>query len=190
MLPGAGGESVGHGFGGLRCAVVATSGDAPRFGAGERRLVPRRSGGNPDDGTGGYWAGGTGRRGGSPLDRRDARCPLRQERGRFPSDISRGWPPTACRSLASVQRYRPPMRLARPLVLTIGALALAACSASAPGWTYAPAPSVTPLPSVEPSASADASAAPSDAGPERRAVGRAEWTRRADLRPQHRLRHR
>lgn len=57
------------------------------------------------------------------------------------------------------------MRLARPLVLTIGALALAACSASAPGWTYAPAPSVTPLPSVEPSASADASAAPSDAAP-------------------------
>lgn len=56
------------------------------------------------------------------------------------------------------------MRLARPLALTLSALALAACSAAAPGWTYAPAPSVTPLPSAEASPSGDASAEPSTPG--------------------------
>ena len=40
-------------------------------------------------------------------------------------------------------------------------LALAACTSSTPGWTYAPAPSPTPMPSVDASASAPASAAPS-----------------------------
>ncbi len=54
------------------------------------------------------------------------------------------------------------MRLARPLAIAITVLALAACGANAPGWTYAPAPSTTPLPSVEPSGSAGASVAPSD----------------------------
>jgi plastocyanin len=54
------------------------------------------------------------------------------------------------------------MRLARPLAIALTVLALAACGANAPGWTYAPAPSATPLPSVEPSGSAGASVAPSD----------------------------
>jgi plastocyanin len=56
------------------------------------------------------------------------------------------------------------MRLARPLVLLLIALAIAACSGEAPGWTYAPAPSATPVPSVDPSASPDQSAAPTDGG--------------------------
>lgn len=53
------------------------------------------------------------------------------------------------------------MRLARPVALAVTVLALAACTAAAPGWTYAPAASVTPPPSVAPSGSAEASQGPS-----------------------------
>jgi plastocyanin len=59
------------------------------------------------------------------------------------------------------------MRTLRALSVIVAALALAACSSPAPGWTYAPAPSATPIPSVAPSGSAAASAspAPSSAAP-------------------------
>lgn len=57
------------------------------------------------------------------------------------------------------------MRLARFFALTVTALAIAACSAEAPGWTYAPAPSITPLPSTAASAPPEGSAAPSPAAP-------------------------
>ena len=53
------------------------------------------------------------------------------------------------------------MRLARPVAIAAIALALAACTAAAPGWTYAPAPSVTPPPSAAPSGSGEASVPPS-----------------------------
>ena len=53
------------------------------------------------------------------------------------------------------------MRLARPIALTAAALALAACSAATPGWTYAPAPSKTPIPSAAASGSVTPSTAPS-----------------------------
>jgi plastocyanin len=53
------------------------------------------------------------------------------------------------------------MRSARPVALVVTVLALAACTAAAPGWTYAPAASVTPPPSTAPSASAEASQGPS-----------------------------
>ena len=58
---------------------------------------------------------------------------------------------------------RPPRSTFAPLAVL--AFLVAACSgASAPGWTYAPAPSVTPAPSApgsgEPSGSAPASAEP------------------------------
>jgi plastocyanin len=49
------------------------------------------------------------------------------------------------------------MRSVRLLPAVVAALALSACSAPAPGWTYAPAPSATPIPSVSPSGSAPAS---------------------------------
>jgi hypothetical protein len=52
------------------------------------------------------------------------------------------------------------MRVARSALLVIAAVALAACTGAAPGWTYAPAPSVTPPPSVAPS-DGTASEAPS-----------------------------
>ncbi len=52
------------------------------------------------------------------------------------------------------------MRVARSLLLVATAIALAACTGAAPGWTYAPAPSATPLPSVAPS-EGTASEAPS-----------------------------
>ncbi len=52
------------------------------------------------------------------------------------------------------------MRVARSLLLVATAIALAACTGAAPGWTYAPAPSATPLPSVAPS-DGTASEAPS-----------------------------
>ena len=55
-----------------------------------------------------------------------------------------------------------PMRLLRPFVVVFASamvVALAACSGSSPGWTYAPPPSPTAAPSVVPSGSA--SAAPS-----------------------------
>jgi plastocyanin len=59
------------------------------------------------------------------------------------------------------------MRSLRALSVLVAALALAACSSPAPGWTYAPAPSATPIPSVAPSGSGapSASAAPSSAAP-------------------------
>ena len=64
------------------------------------------------------------------------------------------------------------MRSARSLALASVALLLAACTSTAPGWTYAPAPPATPVPSAsgEPSAapsgepSGEPSAAPSDGG--------------------------
>jgi plastocyanin len=49
------------------------------------------------------------------------------------------------------------MRSLRLLSAIVAALALIACSAPAPGWTYAPAPSATPIPSVSPSGSAEPS---------------------------------
>lgn len=57
------------------------------------------------------------------------------------------------------------MRAARPIALTIVAVAFAACSSAAPGWTYAPPPSATPIPSVDPSASAVPSEAPGSEAP-------------------------
>src|SRR5688572_1308305 len=55
------------------------------------------------------------------------------------------------------------MRSKRLLAAALAVLAVAACTSSTPGWTYAPAPSPTPLPSADPSASAapSASAVPS-----------------------------
>lgn len=63
------------------------------------------------------------------------------------------------------------MRSKRLLAAGLTIVAVAACTSSTPGWTYAPAPSPTPVPSVDPSASpgssgslapsASASAAPS-----------------------------
>jgi len=53
------------------------------------------------------------------------------------------------------------MRLARLLSVPLIALALAACSSAAPGWTYAPAPSVTPIPSTSAGASGEPSQGPS-----------------------------
>lgn len=47
------------------------------------------------------------------------------------------------------------------ILCAIAAVALTACTAERPGWTYAPAPSATPLPSVSPSGSA----APSGSAP-------------------------
>ncbi|MDF2733657.1 MAG: blue (type 1) copper domain protein [Chloroflexota bacterium] len=51
----------------------------------------------------------------------------------------------------------------RLLAVSLTVLAVAACTSSTPGWTYAPAPSATPVPSADPSASAapSASVAPS-----------------------------
>ena len=62
------------------------------------------------------------------------------------------------------------MRSMRLLAAGFTMLAVAACTSSTPGWTYAPAPSPTPLPSVDASASAvpsaSAAASPSvSAGP-------------------------
>jgi plastocyanin len=53
------------------------------------------------------------------------------------------------------------MRSTRLLAAGFTILAVAACTTSAPGWTYAPAPSPTPVPSVD----ASASAAPSASAP-------------------------
>ncbi len=55
------------------------------------------------------------------------------------------------------------MRSKRLLAAVLTVLAVAACTSSTPGWTYAPAPSPTPVPSADPSASVapSASAAPS-----------------------------
>ncbi len=49
----------------------------------------------------------------------------------------------------------------RPIAAAIAVLAIAACTSSTPGWTYAPAPSATPIPSAVASADASASVAPS-----------------------------
>lgn len=57
------------------------------------------------------------------------------------------------------------MRFARPVALILLAAALAACSASEPGWTVAPAPSATPVPSTDASASAPATEAPASEAP-------------------------
>ena len=46
------------------------------------------------------------------------------------------------------------MRTLRNLSAVLAVVALSACTAAKPGWTYAPAPSPTPLPSVVPSGSA------------------------------------
>ncbi len=46
------------------------------------------------------------------------------------------------------------MRTLRTLSAVLAVVALSACTAAKPGWTYAPAPSPTPLPSVVPSGSA------------------------------------
>jgi plastocyanin len=48
------------------------------------------------------------------------------------------------------------MRTLRSLPAILTVLALAACTAAKPGWTYAPAPSATPIPSVAASGSAPA----------------------------------
>ena len=53
------------------------------------------------------------------------------------------------------------LRLLSIAVLSL--VALAACSAAAPGWTYAPAPAVTPAPSA--AASAGTSGPPASGGP-------------------------
>ena len=56
------------------------------------------------------------------------------------------------------------MRSKRLLAASLSILAVAACTSSTPGWTYAPAPSPTPVPSVDPSASvAPSGSAPSGA---------------------------
>jgi plastocyanin len=57
------------------------------------------------------------------------------------------------------------MRLARPLIIPLVALVLAACSSAAPGWTYAPAPSVTPIPSTDASAGASGEPSQGPSGP-------------------------
>lgn len=53
------------------------------------------------------------------------------------------------------------MRSVRLSVLGLLVLGLAACTSTAPGWTYAPAPPPTPLPSQSADASGEPSAAPS-----------------------------
>ena len=62
------------------------------------------------------------------------------------------------RSPAHNSRSHPPMRSKRLLAAGLIVLAVAACTSSTPGWTYAPAPSATPVPSADPSASVAPSA--------------------------------
>ncbi len=50
-------------------------------------------------------------------------------------------------------------RLPRSPLVLLTVLAVTACTSTAPGWTYAPAPPATPVASAAPSASAGASAA-------------------------------
>ncbi len=58
------------------------------------------------------------------------------------------------------------MSALRPIAAGLVVLAIAACTSSTPGWTYAPAPSATPIPSAVASASAGPSAEPtSSVGP-------------------------
>jgi len=51
------------------------------------------------------------------------------------------------------------MRTLRTLSVVMAVVALGACTAAKPGWTYAPAPSPTPIPRVVPSGSAPAASA-------------------------------
>ena len=51
----------------------------------------------------------------------------------------------------------------RTLSAVLAVVALSACTAAKPGWTYAPAPSPTPIPSVVPSGSAPAPSASASA---------------------------
>lgn len=53
------------------------------------------------------------------------------------------------------------MRTRLSLLAGLSLFVVAACTATTPGWTYAPAPSPTPIPSTEPSAAPSGSAAPS-----------------------------
>jgi plastocyanin len=53
------------------------------------------------------------------------------------------------------------MRTRILIIVALALFAVAACTATEPGWTYAPAPSPTPVPSSEPSATPSGSAAPS-----------------------------
>jgi plastocyanin len=53
------------------------------------------------------------------------------------------------------------MRTRLFLLVGLTLLVVAACTATTPGWTYAPAPSPTPIPSTEPSTAPTGSAAPS-----------------------------
>jgi plastocyanin len=55
------------------------------------------------------------------------------------------------------------MRTLRTLSAVLAVVALSACTAAEPGWTYAPAPSPTPIPSVLPSGSAPPASAPASA---------------------------
>lgn len=55
------------------------------------------------------------------------------------------------------------MRTLRILSAVMAVVALSACTAAKPGWTYAPAPSPTPIPSVAPSGSAAAPSASASA---------------------------
>jgi plastocyanin len=55
------------------------------------------------------------------------------------------------------------MRTLRTLSAVLALVALSACTAAEPGWTYAPAPSPTPIPSVLPSGSAPPGSAPASA---------------------------
>ena len=55
------------------------------------------------------------------------------------------------------------MRSFRSAFAALVILVVAACTSSAPGWTYAPVPSTTPIPSVEPSAGASGAPAGSAA---------------------------
>ena len=55
------------------------------------------------------------------------------------------------------------MRTLRTLSALLAVVALSACTAAEPGWTYAPAPSPTPIPSVLPSGSAPPASAPASA---------------------------
>ena len=50
------------------------------------------------------------------------------------------------------------MSALRPIAAGLVVLAIAACTSSTPGWTYAPAPSATPIPSAVAGASVDPSA--------------------------------
>jgi len=66
------------------------------------------------------------------------------------------------------------MRSFRAPLLVFAALALAACTSAAPGWTYAPAPPATPIPSTPASAAPSAPASGAPVSPEPTTTGSAE----------------